>query len=87
MDFGAGHLSKYSDTLWVGVKPESYGVITVGVDTKQVHRSVKTKSWQAVFSFLDLDFTRLSFNTSDKPQMEAENKGKEFLLLHADIFL
>jgi hypothetical protein len=80
MDFGAGHLSKYSDTLWVGVKPESYGVITVGVDTNRYTEAVKTKSVASgFFSFLDLDFTRLSFNTSDKPQMEKLRiKAKNF---------
>jgi len=78
MDFGAGHLRKYSDTLWVGIKPEAYGFIRVTVQTdknrdypdEEVLANMTDSVATGFFSFFDLDFTRLSFNVSDRAKME-----------------
>lgn len=78
MDFGAGHLRKYSDTLWVGIKPEAYGFIRVTVQTdknrdypdEEVLANMTDSVATGFFNFFDLDFTRLSFNVSDRAKME-----------------
>jgi hypothetical protein len=82
MDFGLDFKRKYSANLWVGIKPEEYGAINVTVQTDKktdyVDEAAAAAYTEGVlsgtvaggfFSFLDLDFTRLSFGINDKPQL------------------
>lgn len=87
MSFNANYLRKYSPCLWVGIKPEAYGAIKVTVQTdRQTDYStedVLADNTDTVasgfFSFFDLDFTRLSFNVNNKPQMfKLKTKVKKF---------
>lgn len=87
MDFGAGFKRKYSPCLWLGIKPEEYGEIVVTVKTdRQTDLSAETSasnytetSASGFFNFLDLDFTRLSFNVNSNPQTDKlKIKAKKF---------
>lgn len=88
MDFGADHMRKYSPYLWLGIKPEAYGEINVTVQTdrqddyssEDVLSNYTGTSASGFFSFFDLDFTRLSFNLSSKPQTDRlKIKVKKFV--------
>jgi hypothetical protein len=78
MDFGMDFKRKYSACLWVGIKPEEYGAIYVTVKTdrqtdlsEEESASNYTESTATgFFSFLDLDFTRLSFGVNEMPQTD-----------------
>ncbi len=69
MDFGLDFKRKYSACLWVGLKPEAYGAVTVTVQTdrqsdldgEQAASDYTGSTAAGFFSFLDLDFSRLSF--------------------------
>lgn len=87
MDFGAPHKRKYSRGLWLGIKPETSGEIKVTAITdktsnlnEELSASVNTQtSASGFFSFLDLDFTTLSFGVSDMPRIDAHKiKAKKF---------
>jgi len=77
LSFGADWLKKYSPCLWVGIKPESSGFVRVTVQTDRqtdypdarVLSDFSGGVTGGFFSFFDLDFSRLSFNVNDKPQM------------------
>ena len=77
MDFGADFKRKCSPGLWLGIKPEHNGEIFVSVDTDRKANysdaSVVSQYTDSVvsgfFSFLGLDFTRLSFGINTNPQM------------------
>lgn len=88
MDFGADYMRKYSPYLWLGIKPEAYGEINVTVQTdrqddysnEDVLSNYTGSSASGFFSFFDLDFTRLSFNISSKPQTDRlKIKVKKFV--------
>lgn len=78
MSFGAEYLRKYSPCLWVAVKPEANGLIKVTVQTDKqtdyTDKSVLSNYTEGVasgfFDFFNLDFTKLSFNVNDKPQIQ-----------------
>ncbi len=87
MDFGAPHKRKYSRGLWLGIKPETSGEIKVTAITdktsnlnEELSASVNTQtSASGFFSFLDLDFTTLSFGVSDMPRIDEHKiKAKKF---------
>lgn len=91
MDFGAPHLRKYSQGLWVGIKPEAHGEIKVTAITDKINQlneetaeaNTQSVEWKTsasgFFSFLNLDFETLSFNVNSVPTLDAKKiKAKNF---------
>lgn len=80
-DFNAPHRLKYSRGVWVTIKPEPRGEIKVTAITDKANQLAElSTSASGFFSFLDLDFEALSFNTSRTPTMEAHKiKAKKFV--------
>lgn len=80
-NFNAPHRLKYSRGVWVTIKPEVRGEIKVTAITDKVNQPAEwSTSASGFFSFLDLDFETLSFNTSRMPTMEAHRiKAKKFV--------
>ncbi len=77
MDFGVGYKKKSSRGIWVSLKPEEYSGVNVTVQTDAQNDFDDAKllsdytipASNGVFtSFLELDFSRFSFGTNNKPQ-------------------
>lgn len=88
MSFGADYMRKYSPCLWVGIKPEASGVIRVTVQTDRQAQYPDAETVanytsdvaSGFFDFFDLDFSKLSFNVNEKPQMnKIKLKVKKFV--------
>jgi hypothetical protein len=78
MDFGAAFTRKYSDTIWIVLKPEDNANVNVTIQTDQqndyndetVIAGHTGEVSQAFFDFLDLSFEHFTFNVNDKPQTQ-----------------
>ena len=88
MDFGARHMRKYSNMLWVDVKPETHTDLYVTVQTDRLSdyedldiiETVSKHVATGLFSFLDLDFAHFTFNINDKPKTRrCKVKVKKFV--------
>ena len=80
ISFERDFMRKYSSMLWVGIKPESHGEVTVTVQTDR--KSVYTEKIVAssLMSFSEADFRKWSFNTNRKPHMSRlKIKAKKFV--------
>lgn len=67
-DFGAEHLNKYMNNIWVSIKPE----IKTSLDLQTVTNNEGTTAKQTIYynlaTFAHCDFNHFSFNTSLNPQ-------------------
>lgn len=78
--FDRDFMRKYSSMLWVGIKPESRGEVTVTVQTDR--KSIYTKKIVAssLMTFSEVDFRKWSFNTNRKPHISRlKIKAKKFV--------
>jgi hypothetical protein len=87
MDFGAAFARKYSDTLWIVLKPEADANLNVTVQTdkmsdyedEEVVSDYTSEVSTGYFSFLNLDFAHFTFNINDKPKTQRRRlKVKNF---------
>lgn len=80
LDFGQDYMRKYSAMLWIGIKPESSGEVTVTAQTdKKSHLSEKIVA-SSLASFANAKFARWSFSTNRKPQIwRLKIKAKKFV--------
>lgn len=88
MDFGLGYKKKSSRELWISLKPEEYSGINVTVQTDRQNDFSDTEllsdytlpASNGVFtSFFELDFSRFSFGTNNKPQTQRlKIKARDF---------
>lgn len=80
ISFERDFMRKYSSMLWVGIKPEAHGEVTVTVQTDR--KSVYTEKIVAssLMTFSTADFRKWSFNTNRKPHMSRlKIKAKKFV--------
>ena len=80
MSFDREWMRKYSAMLWVGIKPEGKGQVTVTVQTDR--KSVYTEKLVAsgFATFASADFRHWSFNTNRLPHEKREKiKAKKFV--------
>lgn len=87
MDFGAPRKRKYSKGLWLGIKPEDNGFLSVTAITDKTmnlneEESASENTESSVtgfFDFLALDFETLSFNVNTMPRIDAHKiRAKKF---------
>ncbi len=77
MDFGANFRRKYSPMLWIGLKPEHNAGIDVSVATNEGRscadegqvKGCTRRLMSGSLSFLDIDFSKFSFGTGEKPRI------------------
>lgn len=80
MSFGQDFMRKYSAQVWVGIKPESNGEVSVTVQTDR--KSVYTERLvsSSLISFRNANFSRWSFISNRKPRMtRLKIKAKKFV--------
>ena len=78
MDFGADYMLKYSDSIWVVLKPEDDASVTVTIQTDKMSdyqdetliADYTSQVATGFFDFLNLTFPHFSFNVNDKPQTQ-----------------
>ncbi len=83
MDFGAGFIKKYSDLIWIVLKPEDDAAVFVTIQTDNQNEYGTTGNSAEVatgfFDFLKLNFEHFTFNVNDKPQTQRRKiKVKNF---------
>lgn len=80
MSFGADYMRKYSAQLWVGIKPESRGEVTVTVRTDRNDAGTEKLVASELFGFDNVDFAAWDFNISTRPKMKRlKIKAKKFV--------
>ena len=70
LDFGADWRRKYSGHVWVSIKPESQGCITVTAQSNRKSDHAKKEVAAGLSTFRNVDFTHWSFGTNRKPQVQ-----------------
>ena len=70
MDFGLDYKRKYSATIWVSIKPESQGRVTVSAESNKKSDYADKEVSAGLSSFLNTTFNHWSFGTNRKPQVE-----------------
>lgn len=80
MSFGMDYKRKYSAQLWIGIKPESSGEITVTMETDRKSSYPEKVVASNMASFRKANFSRWSFKTNRRPQMvRLKLKAKKFV--------
>ena len=69
MDFDRDWRRKYSATLWVSIKPESQGRVTVTAQSNRKSDYIKKDIAAGLSSFSNASFAHWSFGTNRKPQV------------------
>ena len=69
MDFDRDWRRKYSATLWVSIKPESQGRVTVTAQSNRKSDYIKKDIAVGLSSFSNVSFAHWSFGTNRKPQV------------------
>ncbi len=70
MDFDADWKRKYSAIIWVSIKPESQGRVTVTAQSNKKSDYVEKEVSAGLSSFLNTSFNNWSFGTNRKPQVQ-----------------
>lgn len=79
MDFDRDWRRKYSATIWVSIKPESQGRVTVTAQSNRKSEYVKRDVTAGLSSFANVNFAHWSFGTNRKPQVyRVKLKVKKF---------
>lgn len=80
MSFGQDYMRKYSAQIWVGIKPESNGEVTVTVQTDRKGNYTEKLVASTMSTFRKANFARWSFGTNRKPRMtRLKVKAKKFV--------
>ena len=80
MSFGQDYMRKYAAMLWVGIKPESRGEVSVTVQTDRKSNYAEKLVVSSLSSFSNANFAKWSFRTNRKPFMEKlKIKAKKFV--------
>lgn len=78
--FDREFMRKYSAMLWLGIKPELHGEVTVTVQTDRKSRYTEKVVSSSLATFEQADFRKWSFNTNRKPHMtRSKIKAKKFV--------
>jgi hypothetical protein len=79
IDFGKGWQSKYSNRIFVTMKPESKAYVVVTVITNKKDSFADKPISYGIFDFFDMDFAHFSFGTNIRPQTaRIKIKAKKF---------
>lgn len=79
MDFGADWRSKYSPNIWIAMKPESQGRVSVTVQSDRKSDHPAREIAYSFATFANANFAHWSFNTSRRPKVvRARLKVKGF---------
>lgn len=70
MDFDADWKRKYSSTIWVSIKPESQGRVTVTAQSNKKSDYIEKEISVGLSSFVNTSFSHWSFGTNRKPQVQ-----------------
>lgn len=70
MDFDADWKRKYSSTIWVSIKPEGQGRVTVTAQSNKKSDYVEKEVSAGLSSFVNTSFAHWSFGTNRKPQVQ-----------------
>lgn len=70
MDFDADWKRKYSSTIWVSIKPESQGRVTVTAQSNKKSDYIEKEISAGLSSFVNTSFAHWSFGTNRKPQVQ-----------------
>lgn len=70
MDFDMDWRRKYSATIWISIKPESQGRVTVTAQSNKKSDYVKKDVAAGLSSFANASFAHWSFRTNRKPQVQ-----------------
>lgn len=70
MDFDADWKRKYSSTIWVSIKPESQGRITVTAQSNKKSEYIEKEVASGLATLQNANFAHWSFNTNRKPQVQ-----------------
>lgn len=80
MSFGQDYMRKYSSMLWVGIKPESQGEVTVTVQTDRKSSYTEKVVSADLIDFNRINFANFTFSTNRKPKMHRlKIKAKKFV--------
>ena len=80
LDFGMDWRRKYSGPVWVSIKPESQGCITVTAQSNRKSDHVKKEVAAGLSTFGNVNFNHWSFGTNRKPQVQrVKLKVKKFV--------
>lgn len=69
MDFAQDWRRKYSAVIWVGIKPESQGRVTVTAQSNRKSEYLKKDISAGLATFTNVNFAHWSFGTNRKPQV------------------
>ena len=79
LDFDLDWKRKYSSALWVGIKPESQGRVTVTAQSNRKSEYERKEISSGMASFANTSFAHWSFGTNRKPQVKrVRMKVKKF---------
>ncbi|MGM9608246.1 MAG: hypothetical protein ACI3XJ_12150 [Oscillospiraceae bacterium] len=70
LDFERDWRRKYSTDIWVSIKPESQGRVTVTAQSNRRSEYVKKEVAAGLSTFTNADFAHWSFRTNRKPQVQ-----------------
>jgi hypothetical protein len=80
MSFDKDFMRKYSAMMWIGMKPESSGEVSVTVQTDKKSVYAEKVVASSLISFKEADFSRWSFKVNRKPFMtRLKIKAKKFV--------
>lgn len=70
MDFTADWRRKYSSTIWVSIKPEGQGRVTVTAQSNKKSDYIEKEVVSGLATLQNANFAHWSFNTNRKPQVQ-----------------
>lgn len=70
LDFDRDWRRKYSTDIWVSIKPESQGCVTVTAQSNRRSEYVKKEVAAGLSTFTNVSFAHWSFRTNRKPQVQ-----------------
>lgn len=70
MDFTADWRRKYSSTIWVSIKPEGQGRVTVTAQSNKKSDYIEKEVVSGLATLQNVNFAHWSFNTNRKPQVQ-----------------
>lgn len=70
MDFDRDWKRKYSANIWVSIKPESQGRVTVTAQSDRKSEYVKKEAAAGLSTFTNADFAHWSFRANRKPRVQ-----------------
>lgn len=79
IDFGKAWQRKYSNRIFVTMKPESHAYVVVTVITNKKDQFADKEVSYGILDFIDMDFAHFSFGTNVRPQTaRIKIKAKKF---------